>query len=154
MNEAFEFISKNRIYRSGGKIDKFQKGTKMGSGVGEYIPNSNLQTAAAIMGGLGKAAVKFGVGMSQSARQQNLARESAEIAKNSLATNAPEYYNNFNDSGIKQTYDNAAANTESLANNPVSSDPIRNRQFRTAVANEARQLRAEGDLKQSQAYST
>lgn len=154
MNEAFEFISKNRIYRSGGKIDKFERGKKIGSGVGEYIPNSNLQTAAAIMGGLGKAAVKFGVGMSQSTRQQNLARESAEIAKNSLATNAPEYYNNFNDSGIKQTYDNAAVNTESLANNPVSSDPIRNRQFRTAVANEAKQLRAEGDLKQSQAYST
>ena len=153
MNEAFEFISKNRIYRSGGKIDKFKRGKKIGSGVGEYIPNSNLQTAAAVMGGLGKAAVKFGVGMNQSARQQNLARESAEIAKNSLATNAPEYYNNFNDSGIKQTYDNAAANTESLANNPVSSDPIRNRQFRTTVANEARQLRAEGDLKQSQAYS-
>lgn len=103
--------------------------------------------------GLGKAATKLGVGLVQSNRQKNLARENAEIAKSVLATNGPEYYGKFNDFGIKQTYENAATNAESLANNPVSSDPIRNRQFRNAVGSEARQLRAEGNLKQSQAFS-
>lgn len=103
--------------------------------------------------GIGSAATKLGIGLAQSNRQKALARKNAEIAKSSLETNVPEFYGTFDDGGIKQVYENAALDAESAANNPVTSDALRNRQFRRQAGAEARRLRLEGGLKQSQAYS-
>lgn len=41
MESAFDFIGKNRIFKSGGKISKFQDGKKFGSVTGKNVRNSN-----------------------------------------------------------------------------------------------------------------
>ena len=119
----------------------------------KYEGDSVSDIAGGIVSGAGSSVTKLGIGLTQSNRQKALARKNAEIAKSSLETNVPEFYGTFNDGGIKQIYENGAIDAESVANNPVTSDAIRNRQFRRQVAAEARKLRLEGGFRQSQAYS-
>ena len=134
----------NSAYRD---LARFSIGSQKGEG------NSSSGIAGEMAIGIGSSAAKLGIGLTQSNRQKALARKNAEIAKSSLETNIPEFYGTFDDGGIKQVYENAALDAESAANNPVTSDALRNRQFRRQAAAEARKLRLEGGFKQSQAYS-
>lgn len=134
----------NSAYRD---LARFSIGSQKGEG------NSSSGIAGEMAIGIGSSAAKLGIGLTQSNRQKALARKNAEIAKSSLETNIPEFYGAFDDGGIKQVYENAARDAESAANNPVTSDALRNRQFRRQVAAEARKLRLEGGFRQSQAYS-
>lgn len=141
-----------RFYKKGGKIKKYQTPADvMGSRVGSGLKKSGIGSELAA--GIGSAATKLGMGLTQSNRQKALAEKNTEIAKSSLETNVPEFYGTFDDGGIKQVYENAALDVESAANNPVTSDALRNRQFRRQAAAEARKLRLEGGFRQSQAYS-
>jgi hypothetical protein len=145
-------VERNKITGPVTTTVKKQNSTEsMGSSKSDLKQRSGIAGELAM--GIGSAATKLGIGLAQSNRQKALARKNAEIAKSSLETNVPEFYGTFDDGGIKQVYENAAIDAESAANNPVTSDAIRNRQFRRQAGAEARRLRLEGGFKQSQAYS-
>lgn len=86
-------------------------------------------------------------------QQLDYAAQNRDLAKSVHTVNTPEYYGSFTDSGRRAAYEQSAAETESQANLNLTSDSYQNRLFRRQAASEARQLRLNGRLAQSEEYS-
>ena len=150
---AWKNGGKIQFAKNGKKITKFKSpaGT-IGSQSGEIKPiDWNNITGVGMKAGriVGELATTF----SGIDRQLNYAAQNRDLAKNVHTVNAPEYYGSFTDSGRRATYEQSAAETESQANLNLTSDSYQNRLFKRQAASEARQLRLNGRLAQSEEYS-
>lgn len=150
---AWKNGGKIQFAKDGKKITKFKSpaGT-IGSQTDEVEPiDWNNITGVGMKAGriVGELATTFD-GIDQ---QLNYAAQNRDLAKSVHTVNTPEYYGSFTDSGRRAAYEQSAAETESQANLNLTSDSYQNRLFRRQAASEARQLRLNGRLAQSEEYS-
>lgn len=151
--EGYKKGGKIQFAKDGKKITKFKKpaGT-IGSQSHDVEPiDWNNITGIGMKTGriVGELATTFD-GIDQ---QLGYAAQNRDLAKSVHTVNTPEYYGSFTDSGRRAAYEQSAAETESQANLNLTSDSYQNRLFRRQAASEARQLRLNGRLAQSEEYS-
>lgn len=101
----------------------------------------------------GRIAGELGITLSGIDKQLGYAAKNRDIAKSIHTINDPEYYGSFSDNGKKLAYDQAATEAETQASRNVTSDSYRNRLFKKDASAEARNLRLQGRLAQSEVYS-
>jgi hypothetical protein len=101
----------------------------------------------------GRIAGELGVTLTGISKQLGYAAKNRDIAKSIHTTNDPEYYGSFSDNGQKLAYDQAANETEAQASHNLTADSYRNRLFKKDAAADARNLRLQGRLAQSEIYS-
>jgi hypothetical protein len=101
----------------------------------------------------GRIGNELGLTLSGIDNQLSLAAKNRDIAKSIHTVNDPEYYGSFSDNGKKLAYEQAATEAETQASRNLTSDSYQNRLFKKAASAEARNLRLQGNLIQSEAYS-
>ena len=102
----------------------------------------------------GRIGNELGLTLSGIDNQLNMAAKNRDVAKSVHTVNDPEYYGSFSDNGKKLAYEQAATEAEMQASRNLTSDAYQNRLFKKAASSEARNLRLQGNLIQSEAYST
>jgi hypothetical protein len=101
----------------------------------------------------GRIGNELGLTLSGIDNQLNMAAKNRDVAKSVHTVNDPEYYGSFSDNGKKLAYEQAATEAEMQASRNLTSDAYQNRLFKKAASSEARNLRLQGNLIQSEAYS-
>ena len=102
---------------------------------------------------VGRIGNELGLTLSGIDNQLNMAAKNREVAKSVHTINDPEYYGSFSDNGKKLAYEQAATEAEMQASRNLTSDAYQNRLFKKAASSEARNLRLQGNLAQSEIYS-
>lgn len=101
---------------------------------------------------LGGVASNYALATRANRQQLDLAKDTYNSTLRNLETNTPEFYNRYQDAGVGNGYEKAAASVMSNANKAMYSDPTLNEAVRMNAAEQAAGYLTTGEQAKSQAY--